>query len=113
VSLSTFRTFDEAMTWINLTPCGPAISLYTQDRASIERFKREGRADIANINPPAEDPEARLPFSGHGTRPGGQLALDGFTRWQAVSDDAVDAPRPEGVENLTTHSFIQTDWASL
>lgn len=113
VSLSTFKTFDEAMTWINLTPCGPAISLYTQDRPSIERFKREGRADIANINTAAEDPEARLPFSGHGTRPGGQLALDGFTRWQAVSDDAVDGPRPDGVENATTHSSIQTDWASL
>ncbi len=113
VSLTTFKDFDEAMAWTNATPCGPVISLYTHDHTWIERFKRETRADLANINTTADDPEARLPFTGHGTHPGGQLALDGFTRWQAVSDAHVEAPPSEGATSSKASRSIQTDWASL
>lgn len=111
VNLSRFENFDEAMAGINAAPCGPAISLYTQDRTWTERFKRETRVDIVNINTTADDPGTRLPFAGYGTHPGSQVALDGFTRWQAVSDGVVE-DSSQGTE-LAPANPLQTDWASL
>ena len=112
VNLSTFKTFDEAMASISEASCGLAISLYSEDRALIERFKRESRADITNLNATATDPAACLPFTGHGTRPGGHLAIEGFTRWQTSNDIAVDECLHTEGEAVTLAS-VQTDWASL
>ena len=36
------------MGWINGTPSAPAISLYTQGRTWIDRFKHECRADLVS-----------------------------------------------------------------
>ena len=113
VNLSRFGDFDEALAWTNASPCGPAVSLYTHDHTWVQRFNRESRADIASINTTADDPEARLPFTGHGTRPGGQLALDGFTRWQAVSEAPVDTHPSDGAGAGIAIGSLQTDWASL
>lgn len=110
VNLSTFVDFDEALARIN---GAPAMSLYTQDRHWIARFKRESRTDIANINAPAVDSGARLPFTGQGTSPGGQLAIDGFTRWQTSNDDTAGERQSEHAGAMTTPNSIQTDWDSL
>jgi aldehyde dehydrogenase (NAD+) len=113
VNLSTFKTFDEAMTWISGSSCRSALSLYTQERVLIDRFKRESRVDIVNINTTTEDPATRHPFTGHGTHPGGRLALDGFTRWQTSNDNTADSGRvAEGGATLQA-STLQTDWDSL
>jgi aldehyde dehydrogenase (NAD+) len=113
VNLSTFKTFDEAMTWISDPSCRPALSLYTQDRALIDRFKRECRVDIVNINAATEGLANRHPFTGHGTHPGGRLALDGFTRWQSSNDPVADGGLVgEGAATLQG-STLQTDWDSL
>jgi len=111
VNLATFAAFDEAMAWINAASCGPANSLYTKDKAIIARFKAESRADIANINASAYDPAGTLPFTGHGTCPGRQSALEGFTRWQASNDLA--PAEPAGSAPPLPASTIKTDWASL
>ena len=113
VNLSTFSDFEEALAWINGAPCGPIVSLYTQDPAWIRRFKRESRADITYINPTTEDPGARLPYTGQGTCPGGRLALEGFTRWQTSNEKEGDDHTPSETEVRTPSPSIPTDWASL
>jgi len=112
VNLCTFADFDGALDWIHDTPSGTVTSLYTQDRAFMGRFKREGTADIANINTMAEDPEARLTFTGQGTHPGGQPALDGFTRWQASNQEDPEEP-PTKILAGAPGPSIHTDWDSL
>ena len=112
LSLTTFADFDEAMTWTHGIPCSPAISLYTQDRAAIQRFKRESTADLMGVNGPAGDPEARLAFSGHGTRPGTRLAFDGCIRWQAGCSEQPEVPSAQADAGTTAGAF-KTDWASL
>ncbi len=87
-------------------------ALYTQDLALGGRFQCEGGADIANLNTLTEDPEARLTFTGQGTRPGGQPTLDGFTRWQTANQETpVEAPA--GSTTGTSGPTIHTDWDSL
>ncbi len=113
VNLGTVKNLDEALAWTTGAACGFAVSLYTQDRSSIERFKRETCAGLIGINRPTGDPEARLPFAGHGTRPGGTLALDGFARWQAVCGDGGDRLLPIPADGRTSKSPVKTDWASL
>lgn len=113
VNLTTFQDLDEALTWTNGSPCGFAVSVYSQDHRSLEQFKRESRADIVGINRTADDPEARLPFAGHGTHSGSRLALDGYTHWQAVRDDVADAHPATGRGAGPAVGFVKTDWASL
>ncbi|HJV49655.1 MAG TPA: aldehyde dehydrogenase family protein [Geothrix sp.] len=110
-SLSTFATFDEAMAWITEAACGPTLSLYTQDRALIARFRRENRADIATVNATVVDPAALHPFTGHGTHSGCRQALDGFSRWQASNEPDADGPDP--VDAAVLSPTIHTDWDSL
>jgi len=112
-NLSTFRDIEEALAWISGGACGPILSVHTEDRTSVGRFKRETRTDILLVNAGSEQPGARLPYTGQGTYPGGHLAIEGFTRWQTSNEDpAVDsepgatvAPPPKGA--------IHTDWSSL
>jgi aldehyde dehydrogenase (NAD+) len=111
VNLTSFGDFDEALTWIKGSPCGAITSLYAQDRAWIERFKRESGADIANINTTAAQPKARLPFTDQGTRPGGQPVLAGFTRWQ--TSNVEDLAEPEATEAPKPGPALRTDWDSL
>lgn len=112
VNLCTVKDFDEAMSWLQGAHCGTVTALYTQDLALAGRFQREGTADIANLNTLAEDPETRLTFTGQGTRPGGQPALDGFTRWQASNLEEAEEPPMEILAGTPAPS-IHTDWDSL
>jgi aldehyde dehydrogenase (NAD+) len=109
VSLTTFKDFEEAMTWTHGAPCSPAISLYTQDRSCIEQFRRESTADMTGVNGAADDAEARLAFTGHGTRPGSRLAFDGYIRWQVGCSQAQEGVHPTPAIEGT----LKTDWASL
>jgi alpha-ketoglutaric semialdehyde dehydrogenase len=111
VNLCTVRDFDEALEWIHGTP-GGVTALYTLDQSLAGRFQREGTADIAQINTLIEDPEARLTYTGQGTRPGGQPALDGFTRWQASNQEEPESSPAEPMAG-TQSPAIHTDWDSL
>jgi alpha-ketoglutaric semialdehyde dehydrogenase len=110
VNLSTVTDMEGALTW---TQGSPAISLYTQDPTWIGRFQRENRADIVSLNTTVGDPSTRLPFTGHGTRPGAQLALDGFTRWQTCNGGSADEDQPEQGEVMAAGKPLHTDWDSL
>src|SRR5664279_2939770 len=109
VSLTTIQDFDEAMV---LTKGAPAISLYAQDRAWIERFQHDCTADITRLNSTADDPETRLAFAGQGTRPGSRLAFDGYLRWQAGASQPPGKGQPRTDPGSLAGSF-KTDWASL
>jgi aldehyde dehydrogenase (NAD+) len=111
VNLCSCGDFDEALAWLQGTPCGAVTSLYTQDRALVGRFKREGTADIASINTLTGDPEARLTYTGQGTHPGGQPSLEGFTRWQTSNHEDLEEPPVEATG--MTAPTIHTDRASL
>lgn len=93
VNLCTVHSFDEAMEYANGTPYGLSSAIYTENRAWIERFKKEIKAGMVSINNSTSGAEAHLPFggngwSGNGTRESGTWVLDWYTRWQAVNDDA-------------------------
>ena len=109
VGLSTCKDFDEAMAW---TIGAPAISLYTRDRAWIDRFQHECTADITRLNSATDDPETRLAFAGQGTRPGSRLAFDGYHRWQAGISQPPAEGQPRTEPGNLAGSF-KTDWASL
>ena len=112
VNLSTFADFDEALSWIAAASFGPANSLFTQDQALMTRFLRECRSDIATLNSASPNPAASLPFAGHGTHPGGQSAIDGFTRWQATNGTRLETASPNQAATVL-ESTLQTDWDSL
>jgi acyl-CoA reductase-like NAD-dependent aldehyde dehydrogenase len=109
VSLSTFQDFDEALAW---TSGAPAVSLYAQGSACIERFQQECRADIMRLNSTADDPETRLAFAGQGTRPGSRLAFVGYIRWQAGASHQPEGG-PSGTDPASLAGSFKTDWASL
>jgi aldehyde dehydrogenase (NAD+) len=113
VSLATCRDLGEALTWLADAPCGSVISLYTQDVSSIERFQRENRADIARLNSTVDDRRTLLSFTGHGTHPGCQPALDRFSRWVALKDPVGGSPASVGTDPVAFTSTLKTDWDSL
>ena len=113
VNLSTFKDISEALGWLQESPCGTVTSLYTGDRALLARLQHEGSADIANFNATTDHPEARLCFTGQGTHPGRQFALDGFTHWQTSNDLETEAFQPAETAADAVGPTLHTDWASL
>ncbi len=111
VNLCPFSDLEQALAWTRAASCGFAVSLYTQDRASIQQFTRELRADVATVNRPADAAEARLPFAGQGTHPGARPAADGFRRWQTHCEAAFADLPPE--HPLVLGSALTTDWDCL
>ncbi|MDR3685275.1 MAG: aldehyde dehydrogenase family protein, partial [Geothrix sp.] len=113
VNLSTFKDIEEPLAWLHGAACGPILRLHTQDPVAIGRFRRETRADTISINARAEQPGTCTPYTGQGTHPGGRLALEGFTRWQASNGAGLADLEPgESAVGLPPVS-IQTDWDSL
>ncbi len=93
VNLSTVGSFEEAMEYANGTPYGLSSAIYTENRAWVDRFKRQITAGMVSINNSTVGSEAHAPFggngwSGNGSRESGPWVLDAYTRWQAVNDDA-------------------------
>jgi aldehyde dehydrogenase (NAD+) len=111
VNLSTFTDLGETLAVIARSSCGAAISLYTRDQAAIERFHRDSLADITRMNTTADDRQTLLSFTGHGTRPGCQPSLEGFTRWMALKGAAAQPTMATEPEPFT--STFKTDWDSL
>ncbi len=113
VNLITFADFDEAMGWIQGTPCASAVSLYSKDQALIERFRRESQADLVSVNSTVHNLEARLAFSGQGTRPGSRPAMADYLRWQAGASHEPVAKAPAPAPHGKVTAALTTDWASL
>lgn len=93
VNLSTVDSFEQAMEYANGTPYGLSSAIYTENRAWVDRFKRQIKAGMSSINNSTVGAEAHAPFggngwSGNGTRESGVWVLDWYTRWHAVNDDA-------------------------
>ena len=93
VNLCVVQDFDQALAWANGTPYGLSSSLYTENRRWIARFKQEISAGMSSINASTTGAEDHMPFggngwSGNGSRACGSWALEEFTRWHAVNDDA-------------------------
>jgi len=110
LNLTAFSDLDQALTWLGEAGCGPANALYTQDKASIDQFLQKNLSELALVNTTTVDAAARLPFTGQGTHPGGQGAIEGFTRWQTSQAALSTALAPATELPVST---LQTDWASL
>lgn len=93
VNLCQVESFEEAMEWANATPYGLSSAIYTADHALAQRFAREIRAGLTSINNSTTGTEVHVPYggmgwSGNGTREAGPSALDAYSRWHAVNEDA-------------------------
>lgn len=71
---------DDAIEQCNATRYGLAASVFTRDKANIERFVHEARAGCVNINTGTAGASSKLPFGGLGLsgnhRPAGAFSLD-------------------------------------
>jgi acyl-CoA reductase-like NAD-dependent aldehyde dehydrogenase len=102
VNLVTVADIDEALACVHAAPCGLSASLYTEDRRCIERFRREARAEVLNLN-----------TGGTGLRENGPWDLDWHTRWQTVHETA-----PGPIQAIPAHAAKGkprplTDWTGL
>jgi alpha-ketoglutaric semialdehyde dehydrogenase len=120
VNLCRVEDFDEAMAWANGTPFGLCSSLYTENRAWVERFKQEVRAGITTINAGTAGTESHVPYggagwSGNGTCEAGAWALDAYTRWQVVTDDGGRNLRRPQIEtdHASRHEYDTSNWDRL
>ncbi|MCC6676829.1 MAG: aldehyde dehydrogenase family protein [Phycisphaerales bacterium] len=78
--IAVVRSLDEAIEQANATRYGLAASIFTKDRAAIERFLHEARAGCVNVNTGTAGASSKLPFGGLGLsgnhRPAGAFSLD-------------------------------------
>ncbi|MBX6390090.1 MAG: aldehyde dehydrogenase family protein [Frankia sp.] len=92
VGLTTYRTLQEAIELANLPGYGLSSAIYTNDPATVFRFRRGIGAGMVSVNTSTSGAEAHLPFggngrSGNGSRQSGRWVLDQVTRWQSVNWD--------------------------
>lgn len=78
--IAVVKSLDEAIEQANATRYGLAASIFTKDRAAIERFMQEARAGCVNVNAGTAGASSKLPFGGLGLsgnhRPAGAFSLD-------------------------------------
>lgn len=78
--IALVRSLDDAIEQVNATRYGLAASIFTKDRAAIERFLAEARAGCVNVNAGTAGASSKLPFGGLGLsgnhRPAGAFSLD-------------------------------------
>lgn len=113
VNLVTCPGLAEALAWTQGTPSAFALSLYTQDHAAIQQFKREHGADVAGVNHPAAAPGLRLALAGPGSRPGGRPGIDAFVRWEALCGVDLDDALLGAATIHPLEGSVKTDWDSL
>lgn len=92
VGVTGFGDLDEAIELANAPGYGLSSSIYTNDPASVFRFRAGISAGMLSVNNSTSQAEAHMPFggngrSGNGGRLSGMWVLDQFTRWQAVNWD--------------------------
>nr|WP_322760509.1 aldehyde dehydrogenase family protein [Frankia sp. Cr2] len=92
VGVTTYGHLDEAIELANAPGYGLSSSIYTNDPATVFRFRRRISAGMVSVNNSTSGAEAHLPFggngrSGNGSRQSGRWVLDQVTRWQAVNWD--------------------------
>jgi aldehyde dehydrogenase (NAD+) len=102
VNLVTVADIDEALACVHAAPCGLSASLYTEDRRCIERFRREARAEVLNLN-----------TGGTGLRENGPWDLDWHTRWQTVHETAPGPIQDAPVHAAKGKPRPLTDWTGL
>lgn len=78
--VSVVNSLDAAIEQTNATAFGLAASIFTRDKAAIERFAAEARAGCINVNTGTAGASSKLPFGGLGLsgnhRPAGSFSLD-------------------------------------
>ncbi len=92
VPVTTFRTFDEAVSLANGHGYGLSSAIYTRDAKAVWDFRARVSAGMLSVNNSTSGAEAHLPFggngkSGNGSRQSGVWVLDQFTRWQSMNWD--------------------------
>jgi aldehyde dehydrogenase (NAD+) len=92
VSVTPYRSLDEAIELANRPGYGLSSSIYTTDPTEAFRFRAGIGAGMVSVNNSTSGAEAHLPFggngrSGNGSRQSGRWVLDQFTRWQAMNWD--------------------------
>ncbi|WP_239395048.1 aldehyde dehydrogenase family protein [Frankia sp. CiP3] len=92
VGVTAYRHLDEAIELANAPGYGLSSSIYTNNPATVFRFRRGVSAGMVSVNNSTSGAEAHLPFggngrSGNGSRQSGRWVLDQVTRWQAVNWD--------------------------
>jgi alpha-ketoglutaric semialdehyde dehydrogenase len=92
VGVTTYRTLDEAIELANAPGYGLSAAVYTNDPATVFRFRDGIGAGMVSVNNSTSGAEAHLPFggngkSGNGSRQSGFWVLDQFTRWQSMNWD--------------------------
>jgi aldehyde dehydrogenase (NAD+) len=71
---------DEALAVANDTDYGLSAGIVTTSLAAAERFKRDVRAGIVNVNLPTAGTELHLPFGGTGASNHGPREQGGYAR---------------------------------
>lgn len=112
VNLVTVRDAEEALAIARELPPSHTASIFTWDRAWMERFKREVQATSLGINTWPEGREAHLATGGHVIAqeiPSGQ---DGLSRWQTVVEQG-NGPLPVPVDGAASKKTTKTEWDEL
>jgi succinylglutamic semialdehyde dehydrogenase len=80
VRISVSGSFEDALMQANASRYGLAASIFTHDRAAIERFLLEAKAGCVNVNTGTAGASSKLPFGGldrsGNHRPAGSFSLD-------------------------------------
>lgn len=92
VGVTSYSTFEEALTLANAPGYGLSSAIYTADPREVFAFRRGISAGMVSVNNSTSGAEAHLPFggngkSGNGARQSGIWVLDQFTRWQSMNWD--------------------------
>lgn len=92
LSVTTFKTFDEAIELANDTVYGLSASIYTSDINRAFAAMRDVYTGIFYVNAPTIGAETHLPFggvkeTGNGHREAATAALDVFSEWKSVYID--------------------------
>jgi alpha-ketoglutaric semialdehyde dehydrogenase len=89
LSVSTFKTFEEAIELANNTEFGLSASLFSKDMTTVMRYTEEIEAGMVHVNEPTIGGEAQLPFgglkaTGYGDREMSEDGLNFYTETKTV-----------------------------
>ncbi|MFH0792542.1 MAG: aldehyde dehydrogenase family protein [bacterium] len=102
LSISTFKTFDEALEMANAVDFGLTSSIYTRDNGNVMRFIQGIEAGMVHVNSPTIGGEAQLPFggvkaTGVGSREMAREGINFFTELKTVFVDYTGKKRDTSI----------------